>query len=599
MRVRRPLEEQRLAARSVAARNRSVIRSARAPVAARAHVAVGGGERERLPYRQGELEAEPRAAVRPARSTSSRAPGRGRRRPPAGGGLEAEVAVAREPVRRGRRRPAARQHAAQRAGLRRGQRDGRRWRTRGGPSAGSARRSGSASSSQGAAPTDSPGGRAGRRPRGRCGDGGRLGTEATLERPRVRSGRCASRIDARAAAEVPAGRGRYVRELLRALARLDATTPTSCWPATLGRRGARRALPLARGRRAASRSGGAARAARAARGADAVLATNCYLLAALARAAVTMVYDLVRLRPGAAARRAARAVERVTLPLAVRRARDGRCASRRRRARRSSPAPARGRATARGDPARRRAALPRRPDDGGRRPRAARARAAATCSRSGRSSRARTCRALIEAFAGLPPALRDRSSSCWRARAAGATERDAAPARARGDGALARLRRATTTCPALYAGARCSPYPSLDEGFGLPVLEAMAAGTPVLTSDGSSLPEVGGDAVRYVDPRSVDRDPRRPRRLLEDAPRRARWPRPAGPGRAAFTWERTARETLAVVEDRARGGVRGAPRRPARRARRCGARPAATPRRAAARGRRLRPSARTRSTSRA
>ena len=58
--------------------------------------------------------------------------------------------------------------------------------------------------------------------RGRCGDGGRLGTEATLERPpgTIRPVRIA--IDARAAAEVPAGRGRYVRELLRALADLDA-----------------------------------------------------------------------------------------------------------------------------------------------------------------------------------------------------------------------------------------------------------------------------------------------------------------------------------------------------------------------------------------
>ena len=55
----------------------------------------------------------------------------------------------------------------------------------------------------------------------------------------------------------------------------------------------------------------------------------------------------------------------------------------------------------------------------------------------------------------------------------------------------------------LYAGAALFAYPSLYEGFGLPVLEAMAAGAPVLTSDISSLPEVAGDAAILVDPRSV------------------------------------------------------------------------------------------------
>ncbi len=51
--------------------------------------------------------------------------------------------------------------------------------------------------------------------------------------------------------------------------------------------------------------------------------------------------------------------------------------------------------------------------------------------------------------------------------------------------------------PALYSAAKLSVYPSLYEGFGLPVLESMACGCPVLSSDSSSLPEVGGDAARY------------------------------------------------------------------------------------------------------
>jgi glycosyltransferase involved in cell wall biosynthesis len=58
--------------------------------------------------------------------------------------------------------------------------------------------------------------------------------------------------------------------------------------------------------------------------------------------------------------------------------------------------------------------------------------------------------------------------------------------------------------PALYSGARIFVYPSLYEGFGLPVAEAMACGTPVVSSNASSLPEVAGDAALYFDPRDVD-----------------------------------------------------------------------------------------------
>ena len=52
--------------------------------------------------------------------------------------------------------------------------------------------------------------------------------------------------------------------------------------------------------------------------------------------------------------------------------------------------------------------------------------------------------------------------------------------------------------PPLYSGATSFVYPSLYEGFGLPVLEAMQSGTPVIVSDNSSLPEVGADAVMYI-----------------------------------------------------------------------------------------------------
>jgi glycosyltransferase involved in cell wall biosynthesis len=58
--------------------------------------------------------------------------------------------------------------------------------------------------------------------------------------------------------------------------------------------------------------------------------------------------------------------------------------------------------------------------------------------------------------------------------------------------------------PALYSGAELFLYPSHFEGFGMQILEAMACGTPVLTANNSSLPEVGGDAAYYVDDNSVD-----------------------------------------------------------------------------------------------
>lgn len=102
--------------------------------------------------------------------------------------------------------------------------------------------------------------------------------------------------------------------------------------------------------------------------------------------------------------------------------------------------------------------------------------------------------------------------------------------------------------PDLYAGSRLFIYPSLYEGFGLPVLEALACGAPVITSNSSSLPEVAGDAALLVPPDDVDELVRAMRRVLEDKKLRddlrARGPRQAAP----FTWERAARETRAIYE---------------------------------------------------
>jgi glycosyltransferase involved in cell wall biosynthesis len=99
--------------------------------------------------------------------------------------------------------------------------------------------------------------------------------------------------------------------------------------------------------------------------------------------------------------------------------------------------------------------------------------------------------------------------------------------------------------PALYSGALAFAFPSLWEGFGLPVLEAMAAGAPVLASNRGALPELAGDAALLVEPR-VAPLAEALGTLLGDPALRARL-RAAGRARAAaFSWERTARETLAV-----------------------------------------------------
>lgn len=98
----------------------------------------------------------------------------------------------------------------------------------------------------------------------------------------------------------------------------------------------------------------------------------------------------------------------------------------------------------------------------------------------------------------------------------------------------------------LYAGARLLLYPSLYEGFGFPVLEAMSMGCPVVTSNTSSLPEIAGRAGLLIDPTDPAQIARAMERML-DEPGLAGRLRQAGLRRArAFSWERCARETAAV-----------------------------------------------------
>ncbi len=105
--------------------------------------------------------------------------------------------------------------------------------------------------------------------------------------------------------------------------------------------------------------------------------------------------------------------------------------------------------------------------------------------------------------------------------------------------------------PLLYNAAEAFAYPSLFEGFGLPVLEAMACGTPVITSNVSALPEIAGDAALLVDPYREEDLAAAIERVTGDAAVRAEL-RGRGLLRArAFTWERTAALTLEIYHDAA------------------------------------------------
>ena len=101
---------------------------------------------------------------------------------------------------------------------------------------------------------------------------------------------------------------------------------------------------------------------------------------------------------------------------------------------------------------------------------------------------------------------------------------------------------------ALYAAAACLVFPSLYEGFGLPVLEAMARGVPVASSDRSSLPEVAGDAALLFDPEDVAAMARAIERLLGDPAERGRLVALGRLQATRFTWDECARGTLASYE---------------------------------------------------
>jgi alpha-1,3-rhamnosyl/mannosyltransferase len=106
---------------------------------------------------------------------------------------------------------------------------------------------------------------------------------------------------------------------------------------------------------------------------------------------------------------------------------------------------------------------------------------------------------------------------------------------------------------AVLAGAEALVFPSLYEGFGLPVLEAMALGVPVLCSDRASLPEVGGDAVVYFNPEDLNDLVGRLRSHAADEAGRMALRRRGIAQAAQFSWAHTAAETVRIYRQVAGG----------------------------------------------
>jgi glycosyltransferase involved in cell wall biosynthesis len=104
------------------------------------------------------------------------------------------------------------------------------------------------------------------------------------------------------------------------------------------------------------------------------------------------------------------------------------------------------------------------------------------------------------------------------------------------------------TLARLYANALAFVFPSLYEGFGLPPLEAMGYGTPVIASDRTAVPEVVGDGGVFVDPEQLEDISSALEEVATSPALRGELSRAAGERFSKFSWERTARETLSVYQ---------------------------------------------------
>jgi glycosyltransferase involved in cell wall biosynthesis len=359
-------------------------------------------------------------------------------------------------------------------------------------------------------------------------------------------------IDARAAVEVPAGRGRLVRELLRAL----AARPDGGERYVLYAREPWREQPL--DGRFTWRTIDArdplwhVRAARAAnRECDVFLSTNSYLTCwLLSIPGVPIVCDMVPFEPSMRPNRRSLVIERLTLGPAVRR---------------SAALLAISQATA--------DALARHFPAAAARTVVAPLGVASTLSAPLNPAEAATLPPpgfvlavgtleprknlprLVEAYRRLDRALQERHQLVVVGALGWETGETLSALRSLGERCTMLGYVSDAALAELYRRCAVFCFPSLGEGFGLPVLEAMAVGAAVLTSNVSSLPEVGGEAVEYADPHDVASIAAALGRMLGDEPRRAELGRRAQARAQEFTWERFAERVLEVL----RGVAGGAP----------------------------------------
>jgi alpha-1,3-rhamnosyl/mannosyltransferase len=155
---------------------------------------------------------------------------------------------------------------------------------------------------------------------------------------------------------------------------------------------------------------------------------------------------------------------------------------------------------------------------------------------------------LIEAYASLPSGLQTANPLVIVGARGWSTGPTVAAIRSLGDRCVALGHVSDAVLAELYRRCTVFCYPSLGEGFGLPVLEAMAAGAAVVTSNLSSLPEVGGAGAEYVDPHSVQSIAAGLEGILSSAERRVELGDRARVRAATFSWDATAAASIGLLE---------------------------------------------------
>jgi glycosyltransferase involved in cell wall biosynthesis len=351
-------------------------------------------------------------------------------------------------------------------------------------------------------------------------------------------------IDARAAVEVAAGRGRFVRELLKALSHRDDEVRYLCyarkrWDEPLDRRFAWRLI-------GASDPLWHLRTARAAnRECDVFLSTNSYLTAWMLRIPVVpVIYDMVAFDRAHSPNLRSAVIERMTLGIAVRRSRAfiaiSRSAARDFQARFSA---ASGRVTVAplgvaSELSSEHEAAPDLPPPG-------------FVLAVGTLEPRKNLPRLVAAYRSLDEQLQRDHPLVVVGNLGWGSDATVESLRELGDRSSMLGHVSDPTLAELYRRCAVFCYPSLYEGFGLPVLEAMAAGAAVLTSKVSALPEVGGDAVRYADPLDPADIARQLEQLLESPRLRAELGAAARERAAEFDWSRTADAVFEVLRDAA------------------------------------------------